>query len=376
MSTRTFTLEEAVAALHSAIGDHVAAKVSIVKGFEAALLAAKPEAKTCETCHPLCGKVGFWNAPSDFYEGIKTSTGYCTDECAKADRPLNPAPAASPPACPEWCGTGECPEGAEHWGEETWCSKECARMCRKPVDRAKAVPRDTVKVTVTRTGPPPNATWNGQDVYIPPSVTVEPSRPVTGEEEVVGPIECTSGNFRYRYMRFVGDVQQGSNDKVNWVQTRPAPGKPDEAPLSYLLEDATPHRLSRYDLDAFRDRAAALEAKLAEVRDEYAQQRFRLDRATQQLATRDSRIAGLEADASAERAGSQLLRATFGARDDETMVGFVERLAKEAADKAAAVLEERERCLAWTMSYGKVKRTLDGARAGIMGGAPAPTGGK
>ncbi len=538
MSTRTFTLDEIRAAL---------AKCDIhgTRDIESALLAAKPEVQRktapcecphgegpgghCERCGgSLCSYVPVaakpeaktcesWCGSDDgspecsevhrCYAEEEDQSCKCSPACQEAGRPLNPAPAASPPACPEWCGTltrdhSEDTEHGPNWvtsdsrpaTQRCWCSPGCR-------DRAKAVPRDAVKVTVTRTGPPPNATWNGQDVYVPPAsggqpgvpdgwklgegwlatglgecpskhirtddiripapfihddgrgycrecativgaiVPAEPSRPEAkkhpsceewcgepladgkpnychaeacadlalpiappapgnhpGTPESSDVIECKTGNFPYRWMRFVGEVQQGSNDKVTWVQTRPAPGnhpgtpkmstprpsvmptmsreelhlareranpsprlpedeapgKPDEAPLSERIRANRPaaaqsfiFRMRVKELSELADEVEALESRLSSQESETRKVLRERGDAYAQLAIRDARIAYLE-----------------------------KRAIDDAADKAGAVLAERERCLAWTKSYGKVKRTLDGARAGIMGGAPAPSGGK
>ncbi len=513
MSTRTFTLDEIRAAL---------AKCDIhgTRDIESALLAAKPEVQRktapcecphgegpgghCERCGgSLCSYVPVaakpeaktcesWCGSDDgspecsevhrCYAEEEDQSCKCSPACQEAGRPLNPAPAASPPACPEWCGTltrdhSEDTEHGPNWvtsdsrpaTQRCWCSPGCR-------DRAKAVPRDAVKVTVTRTGPPPNATWNGQDVYVPPAsggqpgvpdgwklgegwlatglgecpskhirtddiripapfihddgrgycrecativgaiVPAEPSRPEAkkhpsceewcgepladgkpnychaeacadlalpiappapgnhpGTPESSDVIECKTGNFPYRWMRFVGEVQQGSNDKVTWVQTRPAPGKPDEAPLSErirktefirnasviadevaALEDAANMSIewervaeeSEKLRDDLRAHLAARDAEVDELVGIASAMEARANKAEEeredirrQVATRDARIAELEA---------LLHRAIKYAREDEMRTPGVTRLAR--------VLEEAKRVLAE--------------------GAPAPSGGK
>ncbi len=140
MNTRTFTLDDVHAAYDKRSGPYW-------RDFEAALLAAKPEAKTCERW--CCVPYDHPGAPPE----------PCSRGCANAGRPLNPAPAASPPA---WLPLGRHPGGEckDNCGKSGACVKWirsadgwlchsvgnapcfCSRYCR---DRAEAVPRDAAK---------------------------------------------------------------------------------------------------------------------------------------------------------------------------------------------------------------------------------------
>ncbi len=92
MSTRTFTLEQFRVAC-------AACGVEALKWayIQSTLLAAKPEAKTCEPwCNtprsPDCADVHGCHAEEE------DQSCKCSPACQEAGRPLNPAPAASPPA--------------------------------------------------------------------------------------------------------------------------------------------------------------------------------------------------------------------------------------------------------------------------------------
>ncbi len=152
-------------------------------------------------------------------------------------------------------------------------------------------------------------------------VTPESSAPacvVCGEDDI--DTYVVSNGRRYceacRCKRCGGSPPDGNTCLCDYTPKK-APGKPDEAPLSlaeriYRFDDAVKALAAKYgfgEMQKIGDQVAVLETKLADAKAELAAARacsnafeFDVDRLTSQLATRDARIAGLEASYAAEGA--------------------------------------------------------------------------
>ncbi len=130
-------------------------------------------------------------------------------------------------------------------------------------------------------------------------------------------------------------------------------------PVRDVLEDV---EVARAERDAQKARVAELEAeavRVAHFNDLAWAEGKRILEAEKAAAVRDFK---------ADLSGNAALRARFGARGNETMPMFHERLVAERdaaiAEKAAAVLAERERCLDWICRRWRLGGLTDGIRSG------------